>query len=55
VVAEFDASGSNRLFYKGVIVQSRLYQIIAVTTTADEETYRADATKFLDSFELTNP
>jgi hypothetical protein len=55
VVAEFEAPGSNYIFYKGIMVKNRLYQLAVVTPAADKETNKPDAMKFIDSFELTNP
>jgi hypothetical protein len=55
VTAEFDAAGTSHLFYKGVIVKNRLYQIIVATPATNAETYKSDAQNFLDSFELISP
>jgi hypothetical protein len=55
VVAEFEAPGSNYIYYKGVMFKNRLYQLAVVGSSDNKETYKPDAMKFIDSFELTNP
>lgn len=52
VEAVFESEGVNYVWYKGIMVENRIYQLIVATSTAGKDIYADDASKFIDSFEL---
>lgn len=52
IEAEFEAEGVNYVWYKTVMVENRIYQLIVATSTAGKDLHANDARKFIDSFEL---
>jgi hypothetical protein len=52
VEAVFESEGVNYVWYKGIMVENRIYQLIVATSTAGKDIYADEARMFIDSFVL---
>jgi hypothetical protein len=55
ILVERNQGEQARVWHKGVLVKSRLYQIIAVAPLADKDAAEPDVRRFQDSFQVMNP
>jgi hypothetical protein len=55
IEGEIAAQESTHMWYRGVQVNRRLYQLIAATPEGDKDAFAGDAARFINSFTLLNP
>jgi hypothetical protein len=46
---------TTHVWYRGVQVNNRLYQLIVAAPEADKDAFAEDAARFINSFTLLNP
>jgi hypothetical protein len=55
IEGEIEVQGTTHAWYRGVMVNNRLYQLIATAPEADKDAFAGKAARFINSFTLLNP